>query len=246
MQISAISGRCGRQSLRETPSPFSVQLDSSDRFSAKDDSGIYGRILSEHGQMIQGLLEEPTLELYVSCTIDGEPTTRKSDRSSVQMPCFLSITVYGRLELFDEIGSWFQEYEVYLQDPLVCHLNLRYCNPQRLSSEDLESCRLVSEVVSQTSKLVHLQDITERPELLDILSSHADLEETPQPAVIQATLKRYFTASGPLYCFHILTIDCFRHQKQALTFMLRREQGWAFHDKQPDIWEAIETNQGRL
>ena len=196
--------------------------------------------------MIQGLLKEPTLELYVSCTIDGEPSTRKSDRSSSQLPCFLSITIYGRLELFEEIGTWFQEYEVYLQDPLVCHLDLRYCNPQKLSSEDLESCPLVSEVVSQASKLVHLQDITERPELLDILSSHADLEETPQPAVIKATLKRYFIALKARYCFHILTIDCSRHQKQALTFMLRREQGWAFHDNQLDIWEAIETNQGRL
>lgn len=37
-----------------------------------------------------------------------------------------------------------------------------------------------------------------------------------------------------------------RHQKQALTFMLQREQGWAFSNKQPDIWESIDTSQGRL
>jgi len=37
-----------------------------------------------------------------------------------------------------------------------------------------------------------------------------------------------------------------RHQKQALTFMLKREQGWAFGDNQPDIWESIDTDQGRV
>jgi hypothetical protein len=140
--------------------------------------------------MIQGLLDEQVLDLHVSCTLDGEPTTRKSSRSSAQLLCVLDITVYGPLELFEEIGNWFQEYEVYLQDPRVCHLDVRYCNPQRLSSDDLDSCPLVSEVISQTSRLVHLQDITERPDLLDILSSHIELDETPQPAVIRTVLKR--------------------------------------------------------
>ena len=140
--------------------------------------------------MIQGLLDEQALDLHVSCTLDGEPKTRSSSRSSALSPCVLDITVYGPLELFEEIGSWFQEYEVYLQDPRVCHLDVRYCNPHRLSSNDLDSCPLVSEVVSQISTLVHLQDITERPDLLDILSSHIELEETPQPAVIRTVLKR--------------------------------------------------------
>jgi hypothetical protein len=140
--------------------------------------------------MIQGLLDEQALDLHVSCTLDGEPAARKSYRSSVQSPCVLEITLYGPLELFEEIGSWFQEYEVYLQDPRECHLDVRYCNPQRLSSDDLDSCPFVSESISQASKLVHLQGIAERPDLLDILSNHVDLKETEQPAVIRTALKR--------------------------------------------------------
>lgn len=27
--------------------------------------------------------------------------------------------------------------------------------------------------------------------------------------------------------------------------MLGREQGWAFYDKRPDLWEMIDTDQGR-
>jgi SNF2 family DNA or RNA helicase len=37
-----------------------------------------------------------------------------------------------------------------------------------------------------------------------------------------------------------------RHQKQALTFMLRREQGWTFDVQGQDIWEAADTSQGRF
>ncbi|OPB38875.1 alpha-1,6-mannosyltransferase subunit [Trichoderma guizhouense] len=71
-----------------------------------------------------------------------------------------------------------------------------------------------------------LQDITEGPELLDMLSSNVDLEETPQPKAIRAILQS--------------------HQKKALTFLLRREKGWAFDDHQSDIWEKADTNQGRF
>jgi hypothetical protein len=140
--------------------------------------------------MIQGLLDEEMLNLYVSCNVDIELVLRKSDRKSSQLSCLLSITVYGRLELFELIGSFFQEYEVCLQDPLVCHMDVRYCNPHRLSAESLEFCPLLSEVVNQASKGVYLEDIGERPELLDILSGHAELEETPQPVVIQAKMQR--------------------------------------------------------
>jgi hypothetical protein len=37
-----------------------------------------------------------------------------------------------------------------------------------------------------------------------------------------------------------------RHQKQALSFMLQREQGWALDGKRPDIWEMKKIGQGHL
>jgi hypothetical protein len=103
----SISARCAQRTSCEISSPFSVQLDSSDRFSASDHPGIHGRILSEYGQMIQGLLDEKTLQLQVSCTLDAEPVSRPS-RSVAQLPCTLQITLCGPLELCEEIASWFQ------------------------------------------------------------------------------------------------------------------------------------------
>jgi SWI/SNF-related matrix-associated actin-dependent regulator of chromatin subfamily A3 len=33
-----------------------------------------------------------------------------------------------------------------------------------------------------------------------------------------------------------LRLPCYRHQKQALAFMLRKERGWALHNPQKDLW----------
>ncbi|UPK96324.1 hypothetical protein LCI18_007259 [Fusarium solani-melongenae] len=180
---------------------------------------------NEHGQMIQGLLDEETLDLYVSCTIlDSQSSTNQKTRFA-PLQCTLEITVYGPLELFSEIGPWFEDYEVYLQDPKECHIDVRYHNPHRFSSYDLSSFPLVSEVVSNSSKVLHLESLPQQEDLLDMLGSHDDLEETAQPTVLKGSLRR--------------------HQKQALTFMLRREQGWAFYDQRPDVWRMIDTDQCR-
>ncbi|RSL86274.1 hypothetical protein CEP51_002896 [Fusarium floridanum] len=221
--VPSISGRCDPQRSLNTPSsPFPVQIKTSTEFKSDEYPEICGSILSEHGQMIQGLLDEETLDLHVFCTI--EDSSQQKTRST-PLQCTLEITVYGPLELFDEIGTWFEDYQVYLQDPRDCHIDVRYCNPHRLSSDDLSSCPFLSEVISKGSKTLHLENMPQQEDLLDMLGGHDDLEETEQPQAIKGSLRR--------------------HQKQALTFMLRREQGWAFRDKRPDVWEMIDTDQGR-
>lgn len=141
---------------------------------------------------MQSLLDETALELYAFCSIDGDPTSDKVDRVFIQQSCSLEITVYGPFELFDEIGSWFQEYSVYLQDPVnhVGRQDVKYCNPHRLSADDFDACVLVSEVLSSGRGLVGFEDITDRPDLLEVLSTRADLAESSQPAAVRTPLKR--------------------------------------------------------
>lgn len=148
--------------------------------------------MSENGQMIQGLLDEKTLSLYISCAIDDSHIVeaQQTSRSSLPIQCYLEITVYGPVEIFDEIGTWFEEYQVYLQDPRECHLEVKYYNPHRLSSDDLASCPLISEVVAQNSNALQLETIPQQGDLLDMLSSHNDLEEALQPRVIKRELRR--------------------------------------------------------
>lgn len=139
--------------------------------------------------MIQSLIDEPTVILHASCVIDDNFTMKKSSRKFELLPCGLEITVYGSFEIFDEIGDWFQGHDIYLQDPRSCHIEVKYCNPQRLSADDIHTCPPLSEVVPKRS-FINLQDISLRPDPLDILSSHTELEETPQPLVIRATLQK--------------------------------------------------------
>lgn len=163
------------------------------------------------------------LILSARCCFSNESNGCKS---SSDYSCSLDVTVYGSIEYFETIGSWFQDYEVYLQDPRTCDLDVKYCNPHRLSFEQLDDNPLLSEFVERTTSLIHLQAIGDRPDLLDILNSQNDLEETSQPAFIRSSLHR--------------------HQKQALTFMLRRERGWNFYDSGMDIWEIADTSHTRL
>jgi hypothetical protein len=133
--------------------------------------------------MIHGLLGEDTLVIHASCTISSTPKKRVCNALS-RYPCILEITVYGPWELCDEIGEWFQEQDVFLQDPRVCHLNVKYCNPQRLSFQGEQPLLSVSQVIAQSSAQIVFHELSERPELLDLLSGQEDLEEAiPSPMI---------------------------------------------------------------
>ncbi|CAG1980246.1 unnamed protein product [Fusarium graminearum] len=216
-----------RRATQSLPMSFPVELEDSTHFSGKGLSNISGQILPDFSQMIQELLDETYLELHASCIIDGSRSVnaQKPPRGPSTISCSLEISVYGPLDVFEELGTWFEHYQVYLQDPRECHREVRYCNPHRLSTDDITSCPLLSDVISQSSNSLQLELITQQSDLLDELCSHDNLEEAPQPSVIKRELKR--------------------HQKQALTFMMRRERGWAFSDRDPDIWEMKHTNQGK-
>lgn len=174
---------------------FPVQIVSSDRFSTTNGTEGSGRITAEHRQMIHGLLEESSLQLFATCTLDAELTVQKPNRVASQLfrPCTLDITIYGPEDLFEDIGSWLQEQDLYLQDPRQVHFDAKYYNPHKLSVDDIDSCPTVSEVVRQSSRSLLLQDVPDRPELLDLLSNGSELEETQQPVVICSQLKKYFT-----------------------------------------------------
>ena len=171
---------------------FPVELITSSTFGSPNDGEVQGHIDSDHGQMIQGLLDEKTLQLYTSCSVGEDSGTRKSSWGTALLPCTLQITVYGPAELLDEIGPWFQDYDTYLQDPLVCHLDVKYINPQRLSASASvsSSCLLVSEVESRSRTALQLQAIDEHGDPLSALVGGVDLDEASQPTSVTTALAR--------------------------------------------------------
>ncbi|KAK1253636.1 hypothetical protein MKX07_001713 [Trichoderma sp. CBMAI-0711] len=82
-------------------------------------------------------------------------------------------------------------------------------------NEDLQIW--TSELAKEHAKSAIIESTQPRPELIDVLNSQEDLVETAQPGSIRSVMKS--------------------HQLQALTFMLQREQGWAWEGGRPDLWE---------
>lgn len=196
--------------------------------------------------MVSKLLAETSLQLYASCMVLKDLSGKKRARTAACVSCKIDITVYGPRTLLDEIGPRFRDYGVSLQDPVESHHDVQYLNPQKPLPEDLDNCLTVSEFISQNLSV--LQSIPERPDMLDLLSNHISLEEAEQPAAIRTELKRYMETTQQLT--HAVPLQLLirrnSHQKQALTFMLQREQGWSFDRSPPDMWELIDSGLDQL
>lgn len=192
--------------------------------------------------MVHSLLDEAEIELDVFCTVDdavGDLSKVARTSVVVSWPCQLDLTLYGPKRLLDELGAWLEDSNIFLQDPLECLADGRdaiYHNPQRLSTAlDPGSCILVSELVlkkqqqQKQSVPFTLQDLPPPPDVLEVLNSHIRLAEAAQPGAIRTSLQS--------------------HQKQALTFMLQRERGWAYdsvHDRTAsDMWQLVNTDTSR-
>lgn len=196
-QVSGIPAKCHRLDALRIPQQFRAEITSQENFTERGESiNIKGRISSDFAQMIHGVLGETSLQLEVSCIVEADRPSKALDQMSSQRQCHLDITLYGPIDLFDEIGTYFDGYGVYLQDPLqIGDHDFRYCNPHRLSSHDLSSCRFLSDFLVRNSHVARFEEMAQKPDLLDMLSSHDQLDEHPQPRAIRTSLKR--SVQGP-------------------------------------------------
>ena len=145
--------------------------------------------------LTSALLDEKALELEASSSIPEDSSKSVGKAKSQRFPtlsrrCLLNIIIYGPIELFEDVGSFFEDYDLYLQDPVGCKQNLRYCNPHRLPLLDTSVTKFTSDVGKQLTHVVEMEDVDNLPELLDILNSQEDLPETPQPRSIKTTLAK--------------------------------------------------------
>ena len=143
------------------------------------------------------LVKDASLKLQVHC-VQREPValprngnTKKGIQPQLQsLRSSLSITLYGPITLYDEIGEFFESYEMFIQDPQNCDLTVRYCNPHRLSSASLNNCQWTSDLNAGNCSL-KIKDISAGSDVVDLLDSQVELAESPQPLAIETLLKRY-------------------------------------------------------
>lgn len=122
--------------------------------------------------------------------MDGRTTSTPLSYHSRLYPCTISITVYGPIGASEEVGTYFQEENIYLQDPVNAELHCRYLNPHRLSSVCTDTIIWTSDLKDDQSKLLDLKDRRVESEVLDIFESNEDLAEAPQPSGIRTPLEK--------------------------------------------------------
>lgn len=199
-QIAGIPGECEtptRHDQAPLPARIAVELKTAREFSCPSVANLRGTVSTEHGQLLQAILDETAIRTQATCVLDDRNNgSRKSAGLLPQLiPCSLSINLYGPKELFEEIGTFFQDYDIYLQDPVDCDLNVKYCNPHRLSSTDPSLCPMTYDLKANTLEPFDIQQ-SHHLELLDILDPQENLPEASQPLEIQTQLERYVHMRG--------------------------------------------------
>ena len=156
------------------------------------DGGPFKGTMSQLGPLIRELMSSEGLQLIPFCTIDDTKKSRTRSKYA-RFTCKVDVQIYGPYGFLDELGSWLEENDVYLQDPRVVARDLKYCNPHRLSFAGWITSPMVSQVVLQVSKTIYLRDITDDGNFLDnyFSSPETDIRETEQPLYVVTPLKRY-------------------------------------------------------
>ena len=141
-------------------------------------------------------------------------------------PCDSSPTLqlfailYGPSTLFEVVGTFAADCHLYLQHPWHCDRNVPYRNPHCLSPEG--------------GRIVSTFDLDLDPTLGPFSSSGLDISANPIDLFADAAEQ---DALSEAYVPQNLSTELYKHQKQALTFMMQRERGWAMDGHHKDIWK---------
>ena len=183
----------------------------------------FGKLHSRTRDIITTLKNDLDLQIFIDRPIEPQisPVTDRKRRGSgmrcMNCPPGLFASLYGSSGLLDRVGWFASRCQLFLQHPKYCDRTVPYRNPHCLSSEGADVL---------TSEMDKLMDFSTTSEIdtaynpIDAFADsieHSDLLEAPQPIAIRT----------PLY----------KHQKQALDFMLRREYGWALRSSHRDVWK---------
>ncbi|RMZ72475.1 global transactivator [Pyrenophora seminiperda CCB06] len=170
-----------------------------------------GRLDEFGGELLLRLVadDEFTFQFLLSST-PYKPETKKPTKKTSQ---FLWAIVYGPRRRFDDIGHFMTKARCWFYDPVGCDRNVPYMNPHYLSS--------IRGPLEWTSDLRPLQPHSDdfARASLDVLSGFEttdDLELSATPTALRTELKM--------------------HQRQALTFLLRRERGMHPNEDGVGIW----------
>lgn len=220
--------------IRETPIPLRIKDDSCILVDSRN--AVFGCLDSKSVKILSVLRKELQLQILANSTSissvpkdpsrEGTNLSGRSRQSRITPSLGLYVILYGRPILADLVGLFASRCNLYLQHPWFCDRNVPYQNPQCISAKSTDILYtfhlrdvLGSEIVSDSEIFLNpidlFADSTEQETLVDTVSPDA------------------------------LSTDLYKHQKQALTFMMQRERGWAMSGHHKDIWKEETDTSGR-
>ena len=142
----------------------------------------------------------------------------------------LQVVIYGNRSLCHGIKLVLHGQGLYLQDPVGAVRDARYWNPQRYFNSPKAR---TSDFWNNSSKVEAKDEPVNYGDNVSAFTTGDDLRPTDPVSCVRTPLKLYADHLG----FHgFFSNTLVRHQKQALTFMLSREQGWNLGNPHADIW----------
>ena len=193
MQVIEVAASC-YYPPSSSKSIYPIHFQDAINFVGDNETQFKGDVDFDFAHLTQALFDEKALELEAKATtIEHSPkATGKRQAARItkfSRPCSLSIIIYGPMDLFEEVGSFLEERDIFLQDPVGCKRNVPYCNPHRLPLDGAPP-KMTADLEKPSLLSVVAEDIDTRPELLDTLNSQQDLAETEQPRSIRTSLAR--------------------------------------------------------
>ena len=212
-------------SMHGTPIPLNLIDGSRDLLDSKT-SSTFGVVDQRDKKILEVLGKEMILQLFADylptrsgqASKDSLESGTSAKRSKHNQTLGLFVVLYGSPTLSEAVATYTAKCHLFLQHPENCDRNVRYQNPQCLFSGH--------------GKTVYTLEMENRTD-----ASNFDLVIPTNPidffadASIQDVLAYAATPSS-------LSTELYTHQKQALTFMMQRERGWAIDGHHKDIWKV--------
>ena len=173
------------------------------------------------------LQAELSVQIFADCAIRPPIPNAKtapskqpyrSQQGDSRLAWELYVILYGRPSQFENVGNFAAKCNLFLQHPICCDRNVLYKNPHCLTPKQHEIC-FTYDLGNTTFSSDYATDTSFNPiDLFTDGEERARLEEADSPSDLHT----------PLY----------KHQKQALTFMLQREEGWGLDGHRRDVWKS--------
>lgn len=180
------------EKLNAGPTVVPVTLDETSALLKAADGSEFGTLAERPAKILHALEEVECVNIQLHCQSKcGQALSggKKRKGSEWELQNSLCTIIYGPFRVFDAVGAFVSQCDLYLQDPHHCNRDVPYRNPHLLSGLDEETPTTF--YFNQPRLTVHVEEKVSRPDLCTLLRSEDPLPETEAPPALRTMLYRY-------------------------------------------------------